>query len=144
MSTVFFDTSVLVPALVDQLANHPACFSVFRQYSSGENSACCSTHSLAECYSVLTALPISRKITTVEARILIEESILGTLRAVPLDDSDYRFAVRSVSDKGLSSGIVYDALHLAAARKAGCTRIYTYNIDHFTALGPEGIEITAP
>jgi hypothetical protein len=28
--------------------------------------------------------------------------------------------------------------------KAGCSRIYTYNIKHFKALAPDGIEVTTP
>ncbi len=56
----------------------------------------CSTHALAEAYSVLTSLP--------------------------------------PPNRGLTGGIIYDALHLEAARKAGCARIYTYNLAHFRAL----------
>jgi len=50
-----FDPSVLVPALVDQLANHTVCFSAFLTGTSGTNTGFCSTHALAACYSILTA-----------------------------------------------------------------------------------------
>ncbi len=141
---VFFDTSVLVPALVDQLSNHPACFAVFRTYTSGENSGYCSTHSLAECYSVLTSLPLPRRVSTVEARLLIEESIMKNLNVVALTQSDYSQAITAVSNNALAGGIIYDALHAAAARKSGCSRLYTYNLIHFTRLGFEDIEIRMP
>ena len=42
------------------------------------------------------------------------------------------------------SGVVYDALHLIAAERAGCQRIYTYNLAHFNRLKPLGITVTAP
>lgn len=50
-----FDTSVLVPALVDQLSTHERCFLTFRDYAGSDFRGYCSTRGLAECYSVLTA-----------------------------------------------------------------------------------------
>ena len=141
---VFFDTSVLVPALVDQLSNHESSFAVFHSYTSGSNRGYCSAHSLAETYSVLTALPLPRKISSLEARMLIEESIFKRVEVVELDRKRYRNAIELVAIKGLTSGIIYDALHVEAAKKASCSRIYTYNIDHFEALAPETIAVSSP
>ncbi len=141
---VLFDTSVLVPAFVDQLSNHPTCFSTLVTYTSGHNTGVCASHALAEVYSVLTALPVPRRVSPLEARQIIEESILGRLSVIDLDAEDYRWAVTAVSDSGLTSGIVYDGLHLAAARKAGCSRIYTYNVRHFARIASPEIEISAP
>ena len=141
---VFFDTSVLVPALVDQLSNHQSSFAAFYSYTAGEHQGYCSTHSLAETYSVLTALPLPKRISSIEARMLIETSILGRLHIVELDKTAYMNAVTNVSGQGITSGIIYDALHVEAAKKASCSRIYTYNIDHFEALRPEGISISSP
>ena len=142
--TVLFDTSVLVPAFVDQLANHPTCFSTFVTYTSEEHTAVCASHALAEVYSVLTALPLSRRVSPLEARQIIEESIRGRLTVIDLDAEDYRWAVTAVSDVGLTSGVVYDGLHVVAAGKAGCGRIYTYNARHFRRIAPPEIEISAP
>ncbi len=141
---ILFDTSVLVPALVDQLPNHPVCFSAFVGRTGGEDSVFCSTHSIAECFSVLTSLPLTRRISPAEARQLVLESILSRVTVVPLDREDYRWALDAVSGNGLSGGIVYDALHLRAARKSGCVRVFTYNTNHFTALRVPEIEITTP
>ena len=141
---VYFDTSVLVPALVDQLSNHPSAFSAFQNYISDGNKGFCSTHSLSELYSVLTALPLPRRIATLEAQMLITESILPRLEVVDLTRNDYLSALNLAASNGLSSGIIYDALHVTAARKAGCPRIYTYNIDHFNALLSGEIEVTSP
>lgn len=141
---VFFDTSVLVPALVDQLTNHSACFEVFRAYTMQGNQGYCSTHGLAEFYAVVTALPLPKRISTVEARIIIEESILSRIEVVSLDQPEYVEAINKVANQGLTSGVVYDALHVMAAEKAGCERIYTYNPDHFRPVCPVGIQVTAP
>ena len=94
---VLFDTSVLVPAVVDQLANHEAALDALLGYTDGEHTAYCSTHALAECYATLTALPLRRRILPAEARQLVEESLLERLTAVPLTRNDYVDALRRVA-----------------------------------------------
>jgi predicted nucleic acid-binding protein len=93
---------------------------------------------------VLTALPLPKKISTIEARMIIEESILARVHVVELNRNDYVNAIASVSSKGLASGFIYDALHVEAAKKSSCTRIYTYNIDHFQLISPEDITVARP
>ena len=141
---VCFDSSVLVAAVVDQLANHESACACFVQYSQGKHHGCCSTHALAECYATLTALPLPRKIQAAEARILIEENFIQRLEVLPLTPADYASALTRSSQLGLVSGVVYDALHLVAAERANCQRIYTYNLAHFHRLHPVGITVTAP
>ena len=141
---VCFDSSVLVVAVVDQLANHESACACFVQYSQGKHRGCCSTHALAECYATLTALPLPRKIQPAEARILIEENFIKRLEILKLTQADYTTALARSSQLGLVSGVVYDALHLVAAERARCQRIYTYNLTHFHRLQPVGITVTAP
>ena len=141
---VLFDTSVLVPALVDQLSNHESAFYIFSSHITGEHRAFCSTHCLVETYSVLTSLPLPKRISSIEARILIEQSILGRLQIVPLDQEDYIEALSRISKEGLTGGIIYDALHVEAAKRASCSRIYTYNIRHFRPICPPEISVSAP
>jgi len=140
----FFDTSVLIPAMVDQLSNHARCFEPFRECHTGEHEGFCSTHVLAECYSVMTVLPLRRRISPADARELIRDTVAGTLTVVPLDDQDYIEAIDRISGKGMVSGIIYDALHLVAAERAVCDRIYTLNTDHFLRIGSDAVAITAP
>ena len=101
---VFFDTSVLVPALADQLANHEAALDALLRHTEGSHQGYCSTHALAECYATWTALPLPRRILPNEARRLIEESVLGRLAAVPLTPGDYANALRRTSDHGRRVG----------------------------------------
>lgn len=142
--TVFFDTSVIVPALVDQLSNHAAALEVYARLSSGRNTGVTSTHALAECYSVLTGIPLPRRVTAAEAKLLVNESVLGRLTVVDLAKSDYVAAIERISRHGLVGGIVYDALHAISAEKAGCTRLYTYNVDHFRTICADSILVSAP
>ena len=141
---VLFDTSVLVPAVVDQLANHEATFDALVGYTGGEHAGYCSTHALAECYATLTALPLRRRILPAEARQLVEESILRRLTAVPLTQDDYIAAVRRVSHGGFASGVVYDALHVCCAERIPVDRILTSNLADFERLRPAGIVVASP
>ena len=141
---VLFDTSVLVPAVVDQLANHEAALDALLGYTESDHSGYCSTHALAECYATLTALPLRRRILPAEARQLVEESILGRLAAVPLTTDDYLAAVRRVSHGGFASGVVYDALHVSCAERIPVDRILTCNLADFERLRPAGIVVAAP
>ena len=141
---VFFDTSVLVPAVVDQLANHEAARDAFQIYTAPPNRGFCTTHALADCYATLTDLRLPRRIQPNEARLLIEESILGRLTAVALTADDYSAALRRVADAGLGSGAVYDALHVCCAERMSADRILTYDLADFERCRPRGIVVTTP
>ncbi|MEI7780953.1 MAG: PIN domain-containing protein [Planctomycetota bacterium] len=144
---VFFDTSALVTAVIDQLPNHAtalACYTRFAQPRRGGAKAVCSTHALAECYATLTALPLARRIQPAEAARLIEENFFAHLDAVPLSAADYKAALGRVASLGLWSGAIYDALHVRCAERSGCDRIITYNTADFERLAPPGIEIATP
>jgi len=144
---VFFDTSALVTAVVDQLRNHMAalaCYTRLIQPRRTGPKPVCSTHALAECYATLTALPLARRIQSAEAARLIEENFLQRLDVVPLSTADYKAALARISSLGLSSGAIYDALHVRCAERAGCDRILTYKTADFTRLVPSGIEVATP
>ena len=141
---VFFDASVLVPAVVDRFANHEAAFDALLNHTAGPHRGFCSTHALADCYATMTAMPLPRRILPNEARQLIEESILGRVTAVALTAEDYAHALRRVADGGLQSGAVYDAVHVCCAERVAIDRILTYNVGDFERCRPRGIVITAP
>lgn len=141
---VFLDTSAIVPALVDQLPNHDAALLALSEYTREPNEAVCSTHCLAECYAVLTALPLVRRITPAEAQQLIADSIAGRLTVRALSEADYLEAIALVAKVGLMSGAVYDALHVVAAIASRSERIITYNVRHFRSLAPEHITVVTP
>ena len=132
---VLFDTSVLVTAVVDQLPNHELAFNCLYSYSTNGNRGLCSTHAIAETYATLTAIPLGTRILPHEARTIILDGLVSILEIVSLDQVDYLVAVKMVSTLGLSSGAVYDALHLRCAEKEKCERIYTYNTEHFGRFG---------
>ena len=139
---VFFDTSALVTAIVDQLPNHAAALACYRRLAQPRRGP--KAHVLAECYATLTALPLPRRIQPAEATRLIEENFLVHLDVVPLSAADYKVVLTRVTTLGMRSGAIYDALHVRCAERAGCDRIITYNVTDFERLAPPGVEVTPP
>ena len=139
-----FDTSVLVPAVTDQLGNHEAALDALSRYTQGAHEGYCSAHALAECYATLTALPLPTRIVPEEARMLVEEDVAEKLAVVELAADDYRSVLRRVADLGLASGSIYDALHMYCARKVGADQVLTYNVRHFERFQLPGVVVTTP
>ena len=54
-----------------------------------------------------------------------------------LTAAEYRQVVNDCADGDFTGGLVYDAIHLRSARKAGCERLYTLNVREFRALAAE-------
>jgi len=139
---IYFDTSALVTALVDQLPNHEAALACLAA-ACRDHDAVVSTHALAETYATLTALPLPRRIQPAEARAMVA-GLRGKLGVLPLAARLYERAIDRVAGLGFSSGSIYDALHLECAEGAGCRRLHTYNLGHFQRLGPQGLTVLSP
>ena len=140
---IYFDTSALVTALVDQLPNHENALSCLAS-ACRDHEAVTSTHALAEIYATLTALPVSRRIQPGEARAMIADGLQKKLRILHLSVRLYDRAIARVAGRGMSSGVIYDALHLEGAEVAGCRRLNTYNLGDFQRLEPQGLDLVAP
>jgi len=141
---IFFDTSVLVTALVTELPNHERALDCLVKYSRKKGDACTTTHVLAETYACLTSLPVKKRISPMDAKSLIEESLVKNLEILPIDTQTYLSSIRRVSNLGMTSGIIYDALHLEMAESSGCTELLTYNLKDFRRLDPQNIRIISP
>lgn len=140
---VYFDTSVLIAALVEQLPHHEAALACLASACRNQD-AVTSTHTLAETYATLTALPLPRRIQPAEARLIVTESVQKKLAILPLSARIYERAMARVADRGMASGVIYDALHLQCAEGANCRRLHTYNLGDFQRLHPENITLLAP
>jgi predicted nucleic acid-binding protein len=141
---VFFDTSVLVTALVTELPNHERALDCLVNHSRKKGDACTTTHVLAETYACLTSLPVKKRISPMDAKSLIEESLVKNLEILPIVTQTYLSSIRRVSNMGMTSGIIYDALHLEMAESSGCTELLTYNLKDFRRLDPQNIRIISP
>jgi predicted nucleic acid-binding protein len=96
-----------------------------------------STHALAECYATLTVLQVRPPISPGQAQHLIETNILGIADVVPLKQSDCEEALGRMTRLGLTSGAVYDALHVVAAEKINADQLLTFNGRDFRRMPPE-------
>lgn len=125
---VFFDTSVLVAAFLEEHDHHQRSFDRFEQ--ADKKRACCAAHSLAELYSILTRLPGKHRLSGEQALISLD-SVCERLETIALDSHEYVSAIQEASADGVIGGTIYDALLAECARKARATVILTWNLNHF-------------
>jgi predicted nucleic acid-binding protein len=130
----FFDTSVLLPAFLEDHAEHERCLAVYAP--SNKRVGCCGAHSLAEVYATVTRLPGEFRASPEQA-ILFLTDIQEHLTIVSLESSEYFQAIQGAALNGIVGGTIYDALLAACAIKAKAETIYTDNERHFRMLGPD-------
>lgn len=130
----FVDSSVLVAALQSKDYRHKASVAILDSYS--RSKICTAGHALAETYATLTALPAPDRVPC-EVALLYLSDIRQQLTVVSLDEDEIWKSIESTATLGLPSGVVYDGLIAACARKAAAKAIYTWNPKHFLRLGPE-------
>lgn len=134
---VLFDTSVLVAGFIESHPKHKAVMPWFQKVHQGEIALVVSAHSVAECYAVLTKLPISPKILPSVAYHLISENITKLGKIISLTGKDYLSIIFHLSKLGLSGGVTYDAILLKASEKAQAKHLLTFNTRDFVRLCPE-------
>jgi predicted nucleic acid-binding protein len=139
-----FDTSVLVAALVQAHPHHGLAFPRLKSVHDGRVAGAITTHALAELFATLTALPLRPKIPPADARRMMQRDIGAHFEVIPLTAEMYAEAVDVTVRQGLSSGAIYDALHLTGARSVGCNHLLTLNLKHFKALAPGDPLIISP
>jgi predicted nucleic acid-binding protein len=127
-----FDTSVLIAAILSHRENHLKAKTAFSQ-AKLEKFACISAHSLAEVYNVLTGRIL---IPPERARELIENNFKD-VEVIALDASDYIRVLEKMSIRGLSGGVIFDALIAECALKIQADTLFTLNLKHFLRLGEE-------
>jgi len=136
---ILLDTSVLVPALIPALSQHEKAAPHLKSALREEVSLIISSRALAECYSSLTALPMSPSITPGQARRLIQENVAEAAGEIAeFGGEDYMNVLQRMADLGLESGAVYDALHVQCAEKASADEVRTFNGKDFRRMPPGG------
>ena len=142
---IYIDTNIVVADAVDNHPHNANAASLFREIQVRGWTPVISTHGLAEVYSILTGAPFYPRISPAVAWQIIEENILASFEIEPLIRSDYTKIVRECAISGCIGGRVYDAIHVHAARKAKCERIYTFNVQDFRQIAPDLVDrIMAP
>lgn len=131
--TEFFDTTVLVAAMVEDEPQHEFCLAALEDAVNGHTA----THSLAECYATLTGGRLGVQVSPADAARLIRHNVHDRLALVSVTASEYLKLIEAAGPAGARGGAIYDLLLLACARKARAERIYTLNRRHFAALAPD-------
>jgi predicted nucleic acid-binding protein len=130
----FFDTSVLVPALLDEHPHHAASLSALLR--ANKKNACCAVHSLAEVYSTLTHLPRTHRVSGDQAMLFLGD-LVERLTLITLDALEYWSAISDAAAQNISGGTIYDALLARCALKSRVDILYTWNVGDFERLGTE-------
>jgi len=131
---VLFDTSVIVAAMVESHPCHEKGLPWLKKAHARKVELIIAAHTLAELYAVLSTLPVRPRISPGIAWHLIHKNIISTAKIISLTPSEYSMAIKDLSEKGLSGGIIYDALIAKTALKAKVDRLVTFNKKDFEKI----------
>ena len=130
----YFDTSVLIAAFIEDEIHHRACSEALLKSDEGFIL----DHGVTECFSILTGgRGLSIRLSPASAVALLERNVIGRLSIVSLTSDEKFSVIRNCQRLGIRGASVYDAMHLAAARKAGSEEVFTLNLRHFSACAPD-------
>jgi predicted nucleic acid-binding protein len=141
MVKAYLDTNVVVAGYVESHSQHQQAFKVVLDAYAGRLSGVVLAHGLAEVYSVMTRAPFEPRVSPGEAWQLLRDNVLERFEVVHLTTAEHADAIRTCGEAGWTGGRIHDVLHLKAARKAGCERIYTFDVRHFRQLAPDLADI---
>jgi len=99
---------------------------------------------LVETYAVFTRLPFPHRLSSQDAKILIESNFLNKNTCVALDENDYRQLVLEAPGKDVSGGRIYDWVIALCAQKAKASTLLTFNVRDFTSFSLQDVEIYVP
>jgi predicted nucleic acid-binding protein len=133
----FLDTSVVVRAVIENLPDHQEARSYLDRARRGTADIALSTHALAELFATITALPTRPQHSPREAKTLVD-GVADLLTVTDLRYEDYDSALDRTVEQGLSSGAIYDALHVVAAEKTDAKELVTFNGSDFRRMPPKG------
>jgi predicted nucleic acid-binding protein len=130
------DTSVLVRAVIEAMPSHREARGYLDDAVGKQRTVAITTHALAEFFSTVTALPTRPQHTPQDAKALTRR-ISDVLQIVDLTAADYQDAIDRMVEQDLSSGAIYDGLHLVAAERIGANELVTFNGRDFRRMPPQ-------
>lgn len=134
MSKIYLDTSVLLSVVIENHENHQKCLDIFKKGLASGSVLTSATHAYAEMYRTLTRGNSPIEVSPSIAQSTIVEKLVPLMTMVSLDKTDYEAAIARCVMLDLRSSVIYDALHVQAALKAGATVLYTDNLRDFNRL----------
>jgi predicted nucleic acid-binding protein len=141
---IAFDTSALVAGLHRAHPRHGRAVVWIDAVAEGRVTGLVTWHALAELWSVLTRLPNPARASPEQA-LQVVRRVRGVFDVRPVDPAVYDEALKRCTDRGFSSGVIFDALHLVAAELAGVNALLTFNSSDFLRLAaPTSPRIATP
>lgn len=134
---VLLDTSVLIAGVHPSHASHSVALPWLDAAKQKKFDCVISAHSIAECYAVLTRLPVRPRITGPTAIQLIRD-LLTDVVAVSLSSDDYLDLLDDLSKRRFVGGVVYDGIMAKAAQMENVDYLLTLNESDFQRLWPAG------
>jgi predicted nucleic acid-binding protein len=131
---ILLDTSVLIATAQVAHERHRSSRKLWDRCV--RETTAISTHTIAEVFNALTAMPPALRLAPRDA-VLAVETFLQRLNSVTLSADEYMETLRRTANLGHSGGMIYDALILACARKVHAEQIYTWNVKHFRMVAPD-------
>lgn len=118
----YLDSSVIIAALVDSQPHHEECAEALAA------GGMTSSHALAEAYSILSGR------LRLNAQTVSDVLLHNTkkLKIVDLTWTEYSRLLAESPKQGIRGGAIFDALHVAAARKASAKRLLTLDQDFYS------------
>lgn len=141
--TVLCDTSVLVASILTEQPHYLPSVRFMEGIQNNRLKAAVAAHSLAECYSVLTASTSVFVLSALEVLEVIKKNI-HYFEIIELGVEDYWECLSNLSTRNFRSGVVYDALILQTAIKKKIPRLVTWNVKHFERLAAGRVEVVTP
>ncbi len=130
----FFDSNVLIAALVEKHEHHARCRVRLEKLKGG--LASCSAHSLAESFNTLTSHRRGYGLDPGEAAGILND-VASSFKLVTLSQREVLRTIEDTALLGLAGAIIYDALIVACARKVDARRIYAMNVKYFRQVAPD-------
>lgn len=136
---VFFDTNVVVAACLEDHEHHEAAFGLLSRVLAGQDCGVISAHALVETYAVMTRLPRPLRVPANAAAKMLRENIVKHFEVIALTAEEYGKLLGEAGKEGWIGGLIYDALHLACARKAGIECLFSWNAAHLRTVAGDDL-----
>lgn len=131
---IFLDTSVLVAIAQVDHVHHVRSRELWNGCQARETAV--SANALAEFYSSVTSMPPGIRVSGRDAMLAVD-TFLQRAAPVALTSDEYIETLKNCATLGLTGGTIYDALHIACARKVAAEWIYTWSMRHFQRAAPD-------
>jgi len=144
MPTFLLDSSVMVAAVCSWHKHHVAAIEEIERRLGRRETMMVAAPTLVETYAVLTRLPSPHRLSSQDAKNLIEGNFINEYACIALDKNDYRRLVLEAPGNDVSGGRTYDWVIALCAQKAKSSALLTFNVRDFTSFSLQGVEIFLP